>query len=139
MIKKIKVCLIIVAMVMLIGNVTFGEDLSPAATVSKYYNALKNGEFDQAAEYISKRMRGNKTKKEWAKEWRKMFQAGKVVISEISVSPGKIEGDRATVRLKTRSKDRFNPQGVEENEIDHLIKEDGIWKIDRTEVVLPSL
>ena len=139
MIKKIKACLIIMAMFMLIGNMSFGEELSPEATVSKYYNLLKNGAFEQAAEYISKTMKGDKTKEEWANEWRKMFNVGKVVILEISVSPGTIEGDKATVQLKTRSKDSFNPHGIEENETDYLVKEDGVWKIDRTEVALPSL
>lgn len=138
MIKKFNACLIIMAMFMLIANVAFGEELSPAATVSQYYSLIKNGEFEQAAEYVSKTMIGDKTKKEWANEWRKMFNAGKVVILEISVSPGKIAGDEAIVQLKTRSKDRFNSQGIDEKETDYLVKEDGVWKIDRTEVELPA-
>jgi len=139
MVRKTSAWLILAAMFMLAGNISWGEELSPEATVSTYYNALKNGKFEQAAEYISKNMRGDKTKEQWANEWRETFKTGNVGISEISVLAGEIEGDQATVRIKTISQDRFNPQGIEENETDYLIKEDGVWKIDQTEVDLPSL
>ena len=135
-IHKIGIGTIIMALFLVGGNLSYGAELSPEATVSNYYNALKNGNFEQAAEYVSRTMRGDKTKKEWADAWRKAFEYAKVVILECSVSPAKIEGDKATVKVKNRSKDKFNSQGIVENEIDHLIKENGIWKIDETEVLL---
>ena len=135
-INRIGIGAIIVAVFLVGGSVSYGAELSPEATVSNYYDALKNGNFEQAAEYVSRTMMGDKTKKEWADAWKKTFEYAKVVILECSVSPAKIEGDKATVKVKSMSKDKFNSQGLVENEIDHLIKENGVWKIDETEVLL---
>ena len=138
MIKRICACLLITTMCMA-GTLSFGEELTPQTTVSNYYNALKGSEFEKAVDYISKGMQGDKTKEQWANDCRKTFELGKATITGFSVSPGTIEGDTATVRTEIRSSDRFNPQGITENEIDYLVKEDGVWKIDRTEVELPSI
>ena len=121
--------------IFLFGSISCGVDLSPEATVSNYYNALKTGHFEQAYEYTSQKMNGGKTKEQYSEDWRKLFENGKVVILEFSVSSAKIEGDKATVRTWNRSKDMFNPDGIEEHEIDYLIKENGKWKIDETVVL----
>ena len=116
-------------------SAAFGEDLSPEVTVSKYYDNMKNSHFEQAYEYISQNMRDGRSKDKWAEDWRKILKSGKVLILEVQVSPSKIEGNKATVRVKIRSTDIFNPKGLVEEEIDHLIKEKNVWKIDETEVL----
>ena len=117
-------------------NISEGGGLTPEETVKRYYNASKNGNFEEAYEYISKKFNDGKNKAEWSKAWKDMFAAGQVVILETIVSPAKINKDKATVKVKNTSKDIFNPKGLVEYEIDHLSKEDGVWKIDETEVLM---
>ena len=104
-------------------------------TVSKYYDNIKNSHFEQAYEYVSQNMRDGRSRDKWAEDWRKTLKSAKVIILEVQISPSKIEGNKATVRVKIRSTDILNPKGLVEEEIDHLIKEKNVWKIDETEVL----
>jgi len=61
--KKIVSGLIIMAL-LLIGGISFGEDLSPEATVHKYFNAIKNHQFEEAYDYVSQGMRGGRAGKQ---------------------------------------------------------------------------
>ena len=72
---------------------------------------------------------------QWAADWKKVCEVGKVEILKFSISPAKIDGDKAIVEVLLKSKDIFNPDGLEEKEIDSLVRENGIWKIDSTEVL----
>ena len=126
--------------VLLIGGVSSGGDLSPEATVHKYFNALKNKQFEEAYNYVSQGMKGDRTREKWAEDWKKILEMGEVIILGFSVSAANIEGDTATVRVSNRTTcllDRkTNPNGVVEHEIDYLVKEKGAWKIDRTDVLI---
>ena len=134
--RKIKISFVISMLgFFLFCSTAFGENLSPEMTVSKYYNNMKNSQFEQAYEYISQHMKDGKTRDKWAEDWRKILKSVKVVIFEVQVSPSKIDGNKATVRVKIRSTDIFNTKGLVEEEIDHLIKEKNVWKIDETEVL----
>jgi hypothetical protein len=115
------------------------SDVSPEQTVCKFYNALKNKDYDQAYECISKTMKDGKDKEKWAKDWKEMVDFAKVEILDFSVSECKIDGDKATVRVSVKAKDMFNKDGITEQETDSLVMEDSIWKIDITEVDLPDL
>lgn len=141
-IKRTIVSTIVVAALLLTSS-SFGAELSPEATVSAYYEAVKNGRFEQSYDYVSQGMKGDRTREQWAADWRGVFESGKVVIFEVSVSPAKIEGEKATVHVSNRSScildKKTHPEGVMEDEIDSLIKEKGIWKIDRTEVVFEDV
>lgn len=137
--RKFAPCIIIMGVFLLSGGCA-GHDLSPERTVSNYYNAIKNSRFEEAYDYVSEGMKDGRAREKWAKDWRTIFEAGNVVIFEFSVSPAKIEGDKATVPVMNRSRcildPKNQPEGIVEHEIDYLIKENGVWKIDRTEVLV---
>jgi hypothetical protein len=115
------------------------SDVSPEQTVCKFYNALKNKDYDQAYECTSKKFKDGKDKEKWAKDWKETVDFAKVEILHFSVSECKIDGDKATVRVSVKAKDMFNKDGITEQETDFLVLEDSIWKIDITEVDLPDL
>ena len=130
---------IIPLMVIIVGmfstkDIVLGEVLTPEATVINFYTALQNGHFEQAYGYLSSKMKGNKTQEQWVVDTKNIFESGKVVILEFKVSPAKVEGDKAIVQVCSRSKDILNQEGLVENETDHLIQENGVWKIDETVV-----
>ena len=137
--RKVALGVLFITLLFLVGG-SYGEDLSsPEATVSNYYNAIKSGRFEKAYEYTSREMRDGRSIEQWVEDWRKTFESGKVVILEFSVSPAQIEGDKATVKVTSKSRDAFNPKGITEHEIDHLVKENGAWKIDETEILMENL
>jgi len=79
-------------------------------------------------------MLAGKDQKEWAKEMNALYEGGKVEITDISVSPGSVSGPEAQVKNVMTSKDIINKNGVVEYNVEHLVLEDGLWKIDRTEL-----
>ena len=91
MLNRICFCCTIIFVLMTVGGVCFGDQLSPKDTVINYYSAIKDGRYDEAAKCVSKKMLGDKTVKEFADEWKKNVIMAKLVILEFSVTPGKIE------------------------------------------------
>ena len=112
-----------------------GSSSTPEAVITNYYNYIKTGNYNNAYTCITKKMSDGKTMEQWAADWKKVCEVGKVEILKISISPAKIDGDKAIVEVLLKSKDIFNPDGLEEKEIDSLVRENGIWKIDSTEVL----
>jgi len=115
-------------------NAAWGGGLSPQEVVLKYYRALQNKDFSGASQCISRGMLAGKDQKEWAKEMNALYEGGKVEITDISVSPGSVSGPEARVKNIMTSKDIINKLGVVEYNVEHLVLEDGLWKIDRTEL-----
>jgi hypothetical protein len=115
------------------------SDVSPEQTVCKFYNSLKNKDYEQAYECISKKFKDGKDKEKWVKDWKETVDFAKVEILDFSVSECKIDGDKATVHVSVDAKDMINKDGITETEIDYLVIEDSVWKIDATEVDLPDL
>lgn len=115
------------------------SDLTPEQTVNKYYNALKNQDYEQAYDCISKKMKDGRDRETWAKDWKDTVVVAKIEIVHFSVSECKIDGDKATVRVSVNAKDIFNKDGLTENETDYMVIEDSVWKIDATEVDLPDI
>jgi hypothetical protein len=114
-------------------------DLTPEATVTRYLDALKAGNFAAAYDYISKAMAQHKSREDWAKEQRWSMQMSDVKIFEFHVSPGKIDGQTAHVPDLLSSQDKFlNQLGLPEHELYTLIREDGRWKIDQQQLLEPS-
>lgn len=106
--------------------------LTPEATVTRYLDALKAGNFAAAYDYLSKGMVENKSRADWAKEQQWSMQMSDAKIFEFHVYPGKIEGDKARVPDLLSSQDKFlNQLGLPEHELYTLIREDGRWKIDQ--------
>jgi hypothetical protein len=132
--RKIILLMVIIVGIFSTKDMVFGEVLTPVATVINFYTALQNGHFEQAYGYLSSKMKGNKTKEQWAVDTKNLFESGEVVILEFKVSPAKVEGDKAMVQVWNRSKDMLNPEGLVEYETDHLTQENGVWKIDETVV-----
>jgi hypothetical protein len=56
------------------------------------------------------------------------------VLTEISASPGPISGQEAQVTSVITSRDVFNKNGLIEYNREYMVTEDGLWKIDRTEL-----
>jgi hypothetical protein len=62
-----------------------------------------------------------------------------VKIFEFDVHPGKVEGETAYVPNVLSSQDRFvNQLGLTEYELYTLVREDGVWKVDRQLIVEPG-
>lgn len=115
-------------------NAAWGGGSAPQEVVLKYYHALQNKDFSGAYQYISRGMRDDKDQGQWVAFMKDLFEGGKVVITEISVTPGPVSGQEAQVNTVINSKDIFNKNGLIEYNVEHLVLEDGLWKIDRTEL-----
>jgi hypothetical protein len=113
----------------------WGEGIPPQEVVLKYYHALQNKDFPRAYQNISPKMRAGKNQAEWVKDIQEIFIKGKVEISKISVSEVQISGQEAQVNSTITSKDLVNINGLIEYNLDHLVLEDGNWKLDYTELM----
>ena len=113
--------------------------LSPEETVRHYLQDMKDGNFDDAYDLVSKAMRRGKDKEVWAKEQKAGMAFAEVKVFEFHVQPAKVEGDTARVPNILSSQDRFvNQLGLTEYELYTLVKEDGRWKVDQQTIVEPS-
>ncbi len=112
--------------------------LSPEETVRHYLQDMKDGNFDDAYELVSKAMRRGKDKEVWAKEQKAGMAFAEVKVFEFHVQPAKVEGDTARVPNILSSQDRFvNQLGLTEYELYTLVKEDGRWRVDQQTIVEP--
>src|SRR5690348_6991909 len=112
---------------------------SPEDTVRRYLGALKSGDFDAAYDVVSKAMKQGKDREVWVKEQKTGMAFADVKIFEFDVGTGKVEGDVAHVPNVLSSQDRFvNQLGLTEYELYTLVREDGVWKVDRQVIVEPK-
>lgn len=107
---------------------------SPEDVVNSYYKALKARKFEQAYPLLTDKMKDGRTAKQYAADWQNIVNLGSVILHEYGVSSVKVEGDKAQVEAWTRASDIFNTKGIVEKEVDHLIKVNGQWLLDATEV-----
>jgi hypothetical protein len=113
--------------------------LSPEETVTRYLQALKDGNFAAAYDHITKDMAQKKDRDAWAKEQQWMMQMSDAKIFSFEVYPAKIEGDKARVPNILSSQDKFlNQLGVGEHELYTLVREDGRWKINQQQLLEKS-
>jgi hypothetical protein len=113
--------------------------LSPEETVRRYLGALKETNFSQAYDLVSKAMKQGKDREVWVKEQKTSMSFADVKIFDFDVYPGKVEGDVARVPNVLSSQDRFvNQLGLTEYELYTLVKEDGVWKVDQQVIVEPG-
>ena len=124
---------------LLIGPVRAASaPLSPEETVRRYLQAVKDANFDDAYDLVSKAMRRGKDKEVWVKEQKTGMAFAAVKIFAFDVQPAKIDGDTARVPNILDSQDRFvNQLGLTEYELYTLVKEDGRWKVDQQTIVEP--
>jgi hypothetical protein len=115
-------------------NTAWGGEPAPKDVVQKYYTALQKGDFSAAYKCISKGMRDDKNEGEWVELIKGLFESGNVVFTGITITPGPVSGKEAQVNTVINSKDTFNKDGMIEYNLEHLVLEDGLWKIDRTEL-----
>jgi hypothetical protein len=112
---------------------------TPEDVVKRYLKDLKEGDFTDAYEVISKAMKGGKDREVWVKEQKAGMAFADVKIFDVQVFPGKVEGDKAHVPNILSSQDRFvNQLGLTEYELYTLVKEDGVWKVDQQLIVEPQ-
>ena len=116
------------------GGLARKGGLAPQDVVLKYYQALQKRDFSGAYQCISREMRDDKNQKQWVETMKAIFEGGEVVITEISVTPGPVSGQKAQVNTVINSRDSFNKYGSIEYNVEHLVLEDGLWKVDRTEL-----
>lgn len=119
-------------LLLFIGS-TLGGQADPSETILRYYQALKEMQFEEAYGYLSQQMRSNKTLEQWVKSTREVFEGGKVEIQKVSTSPAEVDGNRARVKSTVVAKDMFNVKGLIEYNLEHLVKEAGRWKLEKTE------
>lgn len=123
-------------MLLSLGVVQAGDELTPEQTVKQYLEAFQSGEFKSAYPLVSKEMAQNKSLEDWSKEQQWVMQMAEAKIFDFKVYPGKIEGDKAYVPNILNSQDKFlNQLGVEEHELYTLIREDGRWRINQQQIV----
>mgnify|MGYP006133220395 CR=1 FL=1 len=111
------------------------EPLGPKATVEKHLTALQDYLFEEAFDYISKDFMDGKTRQEWADATRELYSSASVKIIKFTLYPAKIKGDKAIVPNILTARDIFNKDGSIEHELYHLVKEDGVWKVDRQQLL----
>lgn len=115
-------------------NAAWGGESAPKDVVQKYYTALQKRDFSTAYKCISKGMRDDKSEGEWIELMKGLFESGNVTFTGITITPGPVSGKEAQVNTVINSKDTFNKDGMIEYNLEHLVLEDGAWKIDRTEL-----
>ena len=112
--------------------------LSPEETVRRYLAALKDANFTQAYDLVSKAMKQGKDREVWVKEQQAGMAFADVKIFEFTVYPGKVAGEKAQVPNILSSQDRLvNQLGLTEYELYTLVKENGAWKVDQQLIVEP--
>ena len=130
---------IALSVVLAVGAAGATASRTPQETVRRYLTAMKEGRFEKAYDLVSKAMRQGKPREVWAKEQKTGMAFADVKIFEFDVQPGKIEGDVAQVPNVLSSQDRFvNQLGLTEYELYTLVREDGVWKVDRQLIVEPG-
>ncbi|MCE2510452.1 MAG: hypothetical protein J4G10_05680 [Alphaproteobacteria bacterium] len=110
-------------------------ELGPKETVDKHLSALKDNLFEDAFDYISKGFADGQTKQEWADSTRELYTSANVKVMKFTLYPAKIEDDTAIVPNILNASDMFNKEGSIEYELYHLVNEDGVWKVDRQELL----
>jgi hypothetical protein len=136
--KSIRNCYIFFIQYLILSVISFfvwAEPLSPEAVVREYYQALQEKDFARAYQFISKGMRAGKDQAQWTQEIQTLFERGQVEIEKFSVSPGPISDQEAQVNSTVVSKDLINVNGVIEYNREYLVRENGCWKLDHTELI----
>jgi hypothetical protein len=132
---------LVVAVALLLGtSVPRAADApaTPEATLTRYLQALKDGQAETVYELSSTAMRQGKEKDVWVKEQRAMMTVAEVKILDFKVQPGKVEGDRAQVPNILSAQDKFlNQLGLTEYELYTLVREGGQWRVDAQIIVEP--
>ncbi len=136
-IARIPIVALGLALCLVFGSMATGqaETLGPKETTQKHLAALQDYLFEEAFDCISKQSTDGKTKQEWADSTRELYSDAGVKVIKFTLYPAKIEGDTAIVPNILNAKDIFNKEGSIEHELYHLVKEDGVWKVDRQELL----
>jgi len=128
--------LLFMSMIELAWSVEYREGNTPEDVVLNYFTALQNQDFGKAYDLVTLKMKDDRTRELYIKDWQNVVKTGQVEVHEFGITSSKIDGDTATVEAWNVSSDVFNVLGIKENEIDRLILIDGVWKIDETEVLI---
>lgn len=110
-------------------------DNTPEGVMLNYYKAIQLRDFESAYDLITPKMKGRRTRAEFVQEWNNVIKLARVQVHEFGILNSKIEGNTAVVKAWNNASDLFNPSGIIENEIDRLVRIDGVWKLDETEVM----
>jgi hypothetical protein len=112
------------------------EARSPEDTVRAYLAAMKAQDFEKVYDLSTKEAAQGKDRATWATEMRYVFQLSEAKIFDYKVFPGKVTGDKALVPNILTSQDKFlNQLAAPEYELYTLLKEGGVWKVDRQIIV----
>ena len=108
----------------------------PEEALRRFLSAVQKHEFDEAYDLASKGMRRGRSKDAWSAEKERLFQASEAKIFDFAFGRAEVKGDVAVIPTMTTSQDKFlNQLGVEEHELYVLVREAGVWKVDRQELV----
>ena len=138
---------LLIAMLLAVGahSARAAEERGPEDVLKSYLKAIQNQKFDEAYELVSKAMKTDrksgqvKSKDVWVKESQYIFSFSEAKIFDFQVGKAEIKGESAQVPNLLSSQDKFlNQLGVEECELDTLVKEDGRWKVDQQTEVIES-
>jgi len=120
-----------------VASAAAGEEArSPEDTIRAYLAAMKAQDFGKVYDLSTKAAAQGKDRATWATEMRYLFQLSEAKIFDYKVFPGKVTGDKALVPNILTSQDKFlNQLAAPEYELYTLLKEDGVWKVDRQIIV----
>ncbi len=112
------------------------EARSPEDTIRAYLTAMKNFDFEKVYDLSTKGAAQGKDRTTWATEMKYTFQLSEAKIFEFKVFPAQVTGDKALVPNILTSQDKFlNQLAAPEYELYTLLKEGGVWKVDRQTIV----
>lgn len=117
----LKTTILVISISLLSACGSYGR--SPGDTVKKYYDEVKNGEFNQAIDLVSDFaivMAGEPSIKASMSRKQDRLQGSEF----LEIKEKEVNGDIATVTYKIKLED-----GTKENEKQKLLKEDGEWVI----------
>lgn len=70
-------------------------------------------------------MKDGRSREQFAKDQNKVVKLVRVTVHEFGIDSVEIETDKAAIKAQTHASDDFNPDGIIEYEIDHLLRIDG--------------
>lgn len=114
----------------------------PAAVLSKYLDRLSSQRFEEAYSLLSREMQADSPKDDWVGAYRDLFAELNVEVIGLEVgrprfSDGESSGcaTKASVPNVLRARDMFNAAGSVEYERYTMVRENGVWKVDRQHLV----
>jgi hypothetical protein len=115
------------------------ESATIVALQKTYFKAIQSNDFSTAYDMVTDKMKDDRTREQYVADWKAAMTMGQVDIIKGGVTTIEVDGDKARVHAWTSMSDLFNLAPIFENEIDHWLLVEGVWKLDLTEVLMEEV